>query len=277
MNARAWRHFRSPAVYMAAAFLAVLAVVALLAPVLPLTDPLRVNMGQRLVPPSETAWMGTDSFGRDQLSRLLWGARISLLVGATAVLLGGFIGCAIGLFAGYVGGTWDSVLMRLMDILLAFPALVLAMAVAAALGADLRNAVLAVALVSVPTYARLLRSVVLRLKSAEFIEASRALGASNMRIALRHLLANAYGPILVQATLGFGQAILAVAGLSFIGLGAQAPTPEWGAMITEGRYYVLSGRWWLTVFPGIAIGLTVLAFNVLGDRFRDAFDPRIGR
>lgn len=248
-------------------------VMALLAPVLPIADPIELSMTARLQPPSSTNLFGTDTFGRDLLSRIVWGARVSLRVGLASVLLGSFAGTAVGLVAGYASGKWDAFLMRTMDVILAFPSLILAMAIAAALGPNLNNAILAVAIVSIPRYARLVRSSVISLRDREFVEAARALGASRLRMAVRHLLANSVGPIIVQATLGFGQAIISVAGLSFIGLGAQPPTPEWGAIITEGRYYVLSGRWWLTVFPGISIALTVLGFNLVGDTLRDYLDP----
>jgi len=248
---------------------------ALLAPVLPIGNPIELNMAARLLPPSSTNLFGTDTFGRDLLSRIVWGARVSLLVGLASVLAGSFAGVTVGLVAGYAGGKWDAFLMRTMDVILAFPSLILAMAIAAALGPNLNNAILAVAIVSIPRYARLVRSSIIALKDREFVEAARALGASRFRTAIKHLLANSFGPIIVQATLGFGQAIISVAGLSFIGLGAQPPTPEWGAIITEGRYYVLSGRWWLTVFPGVSIALTVLGFNLVGDTLRDYLDPRI--
>lgn len=254
--------------------LALFVLLAVLAPVLPIADPIGINMTARLQPPSVTHPFGTDTFGRDLLSRIIWGARVSLGVGLASVIAGCSAGVLIGLIAGYAGGRWDALLMRTMDIILAFPSLILAMAIAAALGPNLTNAIISVAIVSVPRYARLVRSSVMALRDIEFVEAARALGASRARTAMRHLLANSLGPIIVQATLGFGQAIISVAGLSFIGLGAQPPTPEWGAIITEGRYYVLSGRWWLTVFPGISIALTVLGFNLVGDTLRDYLDPR---
>jgi len=254
--------------------MAVFVVLAVLAPLLPLPDPLAVNMGSRLRPPSFEAPFGADPFGRDLLSRIVWGARVSLSVGLVTVLIGCGVGVLVGLLAGYVGGRLDAVLMRTMDVVLAFPSLILAMAIAAALGPNLSNAILAVAVVTVPRYARIVRGSVIALKNVEFVEAARALGASPVRVALRHLLTNSVGPIVVQATLGFGQALISVAGLSFIGLGAQPPTPEWGAIITEGRSYVLSGRWWLTVFPGLSIALTVLSFNLVGDTLRDYLDPR---
>src|SRR5690625_654160 len=245
-----------------------------LAPLLPVPDPLPVSITTRLLPPGGEYLLGTDSFGRDLLSRMIGGARVSLLVGVLSVLVGAGLGVLIGLTAGLGGRVIDNVLMRTMDIVLAFPALILAMSIAAALGPNLQNAILAVALVSTPRYARLVRSSVLKLKETEFVEAAHALGANRLRIAFRHVLSNAIGPVIVQATLGFGQAIVTVAGLSFIGLGAQPPQPEWGAIITEGRYYVLSGRWWLSVFPGLAIALTVLGFNLVGDELRDRLDPR---
>lgn len=265
--------FRRPSSLVGLALIAIFMLTALLAPLLPLSDPLAVSMTTRLQPPGAEHPLGTDSFGRDLLSRMIWGARVSLLVGVLSVTIGASLGILIGLVAGLGSRVVDNVLMRIMDIVLAFPALILAMSIAAALGPNLQNAILAVALVSTPRYARLVRSSVLKLKQTEFVEAARALGSKRMRIAFRHVLSNAIGPVIVQATLGFGQAIVTVAGLSFIGLGAQPPAPEWGAIITEGRYYVLSGRWWLSVFPGVAIALTVLGFNLVGDELRDRLDP----
>lgn len=275
MSPRLKRLLRRPTMVFGVLVLAMFLAVALLAPVLPLANPIDLNMAARLKAPSSTNLLGTDTFGRDLLSRIVWGARVSLRVGLASVLVGCIAGATVGLLAGYAGGKWDAFLMRTMDIILAFPSLILAMAIAAALGPNLNNAILAVAIVSIPRYARLVRSSVIAIRELEFVEAARALGASRLRTAVRHLLANSLGPIIVQATLGFGQAIISVAGLSFIGLGAQPPTPEWGAIITEGRYYVLSGRWWLTVFPGLSIALTVLGFNLVGDTLRDYLDPRL--
>jgi len=265
---------KRPSAVIGLLLIAAFMLTAVLAPLLPVPDPLAVSMTTRLLPPGGEYLLGTDSFGRDLLSRMIWGARVSLLVGVLSVLVGAGLGVLIGLTAGLGGRVIDNVLMRTMDIVLAFPALILAMSIAAALGPNLQNAILAVALVSTPRYARLVRSSVLKLKETEFVEAAHALGANRLRIAFRHVLSNAIGPVIVQATLGFGQAIVTVAGLSFIGLGAQPPQPEWGAIITEGRYYVLSGRWWLSVFPGLAIALTVLGFNLVGDELRDRLDPR---
>lgn len=275
MSPRLKRLLRRPTMVFGVLVLVMFLAVALLAPVLPLANPIDLNMAARLKPPSSTNLLGTDTFGRDLLSRIVWGARVSLRVGLASVLVGCIAGASVGLVAGYAGGKWDALLMRTMDVILAFPSLILAMAIAAALGPNLNNAILAVAIVSIPRYARLVRSSVIAIRELEFVEAARALGASRLRTAVRHLLANSLGPIIVQATLGFGQAIISVAGLSFIGLGAQPPTPEWGAIITEGRYYVLSGRWWLTVFPGISIAMTVLGFNLVGDTLRDYLDPRL--
>lgn len=274
ISPRVRRLLLRPTMLFGIVVLVVFVAVAALAPLLPLSDPLDINMTARLRPPSGEYIFGTDTFGRDLLSRIIWGARVSLSVGLASVLVGCTAGILIGLVAGYAGGRWDALLMRTMDVVLAFPSLILAMAIAAALGPNLTNAILSVAIVSIPRYARLVRSSVIALRNIEFVEAARALGASRLRTAVKHLLANSLGPVIVQGTLGFGQAIIAVAGLSFIGLGAQPPTPEWGAIITEGRYYVLSGRWWLTVFPGVSIALTVLGFNLVGDTLRDFLDPR---
>lgn len=267
---------KNPLNLLAMALIAVFAACALLAPVLAPYDPLAQDLGSRLQPPSPQHWLGTDSLGRDIASRILYGARISLIIGVVVVASAGVVGTVIGLFAGYAGGFVDEALMRLTEVFLAFPALILAMAIAGALGPSLTNAIIAIAAVTWAVYARLTRGQILSLKRREFVEAARAMGASRVRILWRHLLPNVVAPLMVQASFDLGSAIIAAAGLSFIGFGAQPPTPEWGVMISEGRNYI-STQPWLSLFPGLAILFAVGSFNLLGDGLRDAFDPRLSR
>ena len=256
--------------------IAVFAACALLAPLLAPYDPLLQELGSRLRPPSAEHWLGTDSLGRDIASRILHGARISLVIGIVVVLSAGAVGTFVGLVAGYAGGLVDEALMRLTEVFLAFPALILAMAIAGALGPSLTNAIIAIAAVTWAVYARLVRGQILSLRRREFVEAARAIGAPRVRILWRHLLPNAVAPLMIQASFDMGSAIIAAAGLSFIGFGAQPPTPEWGVMISEGRNYI-NTQPWLSLFPGLAILLAVGSFNLLGDGLRDAFDPRLRR
>jgi peptide/nickel transport system permease protein len=216
--------------------------------------------------------MGTDDTGRDTFSRLAYGARASLGIGIVVVIAGVAVGLLIGGVAGFVGGFVDEILMRITDIVFAFPIIVLAMAISAALGPSLTNATIAMIVVWWPTYARVVRSIVLELKGREFVTAARAVGASESRILFRTVLPNTIGPIVVLATLDLGNAILTVAGLSFIGFGVPPPNPEWGAMISEAQNY--PDQWWLFAFPGIAIFTTIMGFNFFGDALRDALDPR---
>jgi peptide/nickel transport system permease protein len=217
-----------------------------------------------------------DQLGRDVFSRMLFGAQISLTIGIVVVLSAGLFGTIVGLIAGYASGIVDEVMMRFTDIFFAFPPLILAMAIAGALGPSLNNAMVAIAVVTWPVYARLVRGQVLSLREREFIEAARGIGSTTPRILFRHLLPNTLAPILVQASFDMGGAILAAAGLSFIGFGARPPTPEWGVMISEGSKF-FSTQPWLSFFPGLAILLTVAAFNLIGDGLRDALDPRLRR
>ena len=267
------RLLRGPLELAAPVLLFVLAAAAVVGPLVSPHDPLDQVLAARLEPPSADYWFGTDQLGRDIASRMLYGARLSLLVGVFVVGLAGVLGTSIGLVAGYVGGLVDESLMRLTDVFLAFPSLILAMAIAGALGPTLVNAIVAIAVVTWPVYARLVRGQLLSLRRREYVEAARSIGASGTRILVRHLLPNAFGPVLVQASFDMGAAIIAVAGLSFIGFGAQPPTPEWGVMISEGRNF-FSTEPWLALFPGIAILLAAGSFNVLGDALRDALDPR---
>ena len=258
------------------ALIALFAACAILAPLLAPYDPLLQDLGSRLRPPSPEHWLGTDSLGRDIASRILYGARISLIIGVVVVASAGVVGTIIGLIAGYAGGLVDEALMRLTEVFLAFPALILAMAIAGALGPSLTNAIIAIAAVSWAVYARLTRGQILSLRQREFVEAARAIGASRVRIIWHHLLPNVLAPLMIQASFDLGSSIIAAAGLSFIGFGAQPPTPEWGVMISEGRNYI-STQPWLSLFPGLAILFAVGSFNLLGDGLRDAFDPRLSR
>jgi peptide/nickel transport system permease protein len=246
---------------------------ALFGPALAPQDPIAQDLAQRLQSPSEAHWLGTDEFGRDVFARLVHGTRISLTIGLVSVGIGLVFGGLLGLLTGYFGGWVDLLGMRATDVMLAFPSILLAIVIVAALGPSLANAMIAVGIVSVPQYARLVRSAVLATRSAPFVEAARSLGASEARIVFGTILPQCAAPVLVQTSLGLATAILDAAGLSFLGLGAQPPTPEWGAMLGNGRDYVIHAPWILAA-PGFAILLTVLGFNLLGDGLRDALDPR---
>jgi len=270
------RLLREPTAAFGLLLLLFFVLLALLAPLLSPYDPLFQNISASLTPPSADYWLGTDKLGRDLLSRMLYGARISLWVGSAVVLAAAGIGTTAGLLAGYVRGWVDEGLMRVTDIFFAFPSLILAMAIAGALGPSLRNALIALIVVTWPVYARLIRGQVLALREQEFVQAARASGSANGRIILRHLLPNTLAPLLVQASFDVGTTILSVAGLSFIGFGAQPPLPEWGVMISEGRNYITT-QWWLTGVPAAGILLLVAAFNLVGDGLRDILDPRLRR
>jgi peptide/nickel transport system permease protein len=224
--------------------------------------------------PSMAHPMGTDEFGRDVLSRVIWGARASLEAGAVAASIALGVGLVLGMSAAYYGGRLDNLIMRFMDVLLAFPYILLAITVVAILGPGLQNAMVAIGIVYVPHYARVVRGVVLSVRARDYVEAARALGASDNRVMWQHVLPNALAPVIVQTTLNVGTAIIDTAGLSFLGLGTQPPTPDWGNMLSAGRSYVIDSPW-IATFPGLAILVTVLAFNLMGDALRDAFDPRL--
>jgi peptide/nickel transport system permease protein len=270
---RTFRRFlRDPGTVIGGLLAIALILLALLAPLIA-SDPLAQDTAKRLRAPNQEHLLGTDQLGRDVFSRVVYGTQISLRVGLVVVALSLVLGGMIGLLAGLLGGLWDDVLMRITDIFLAFPGLILAMAISAALGPNLTNVMIAVAVVSWPNYARLIRAQVLSLKTLEFVDAARALGLGQARIAFKHLLPNSLTPLLVQASFDIGSAILTAAGLSFIGFGAQPPTPEWGAMVSETRNFINEAPW-ASSSPAIAILLTVLAFNLLGDGIRDVLDPR---
>jgi peptide/nickel transport system permease protein len=262
-------------VAVAAALLALLFLVALLSPVISPYNPLLTHPDDSYLRPlSPGHILGTDELGRDLLSRVLWGARVSLPVAFVAVSVGLVGGGLIGLASGYAGGLVDLLLMRLIDALLAFPGLILAIAVVAALGPGLRNAMIAIGIVAIPVYARLVRALVLQLRQMEFVIATRSLGATPLRLILRHLIPNLLNPVIVQVSLSAGFAILAEATLSFLGLGAQLPTPDWGQMINTGAAFLTNDPW-LAIVPGAAISVTVYSFNFMGDSLRDALDPRL--
>lgn len=269
-----WRRFARNRLAVAGLVVFCLLVLsALLAPYLAPHDPNLQDWKIRLQPPSAAHPFGTDEFGRDLLSRALYGGRVSLVAGIVPVLIGASAGTLIGLVAGYMGGRWDQALMRLLDVLLAFPMIFLALAIVGTLGPGLLNAMLAVAVVSLPGYARLVRGQVLALRERDFVVAAQAAGATHGRVLLRHLLPNILSPLLVQATLSVGSAILTTASLSFLGLGTQPPTSDWGEMLASGRQY-LPEAWWLAVFPGLFVMLAVLSVNLVGDGLRDYFDPK---
>lgn len=243
----------------------------------PLIAPYGINeqsLGERFSAPSAAHWFGTDDFGRDIFSRVVHGARISLWVGFFSVLGSVVLGTLLGLIAGYGGRVLDAVISRLFDILLAFPSILLAIAIVSILGPSLQNALIAIAIINVPTFGRLVRSKVLSIKQEEYVLAAKAVGMSHRRIVLRHILPNSMVPVIVQATLAIGTAIIEAAALGFLGLGAQAPSPEWGKMLADARPYLVQAPWTL-FFPGIAIMLTVLGFNLMGDGLRDTLDPKM--
>ncbi|MFO3795862.1 MAG: ABC transporter permease [Anaerolineales bacterium] len=270
---RRFLHHRSAMI--GTAILTIWLAIALLAPLLAPFSPVQQNLKDRLHPPSAVYLFGTDEVGRDIFSRVLYGARISLPVALMVVALSGSLGTVLGAVAGFVGGWTDEIIMRVADATLAFPALILAMAITTALGPGLFNAALAITLVLWPEYARLMRGEVLRVREMEYVTAARALGASALRVLGRHVVPNAIPLMLVKASLDAGNAILLASALSFVGLGAVPPSPEWGAMISMGRQKFF--EWWIATFPGLAIFTTVMGFNFLGDALRDLLDPHLRR
>ena len=272
-----WRAFASNRLAMVGlAIVAALVLVALLAPMLAPYPPTVGELEQRLLPPSGSHWLGTDDQGRDILSRLMHGSRITIFVVVLVAVLAAPIGLLVGTASGYAGGWVDAVLMRITDIFLAFPRLILALAFVAALGPGIENAVLAIAITSWPPYARIARAETLTIRQADYISAVKLLGASPLRIVLRHVVPLCMPSVIVRVTLDMAGIILTAAGLGFLGLGAQPPMPEWGALIANGRLYVLD-QWWVAAAPGAAIFIVSLAFNLLGDGLRDALDPKSGK
>lgn len=266
--------WRNPLVVVGLFIITAWVLIALLAPVIAPYDPLQQNVQLRLLPPNSPGhpW-GTDELGRDIFSRVLWGGRITIPAGLAVITIGSTIGALVGALAAYLGGIWDEILMRLTELFMAFPTIILAMAVTAALGPDIRNAVIALVIVWWPTYARLMRGVVLEIKHKEFVEAARGVGANGPYILFRTILPNSIAPAVVLMTLDIGNAILTFAGLSFLGLGPEPSSPEWGRMVAVGINFF--DQWWMWLFPGLAIASLVMAFNFIGDGMRDIFDPRL--
>jgi len=248
-------------------------IVAIVGPLLTVHDPLRVDYSTKLLSPSSEFWFGTDHNGRDIFTRLIHGMSITLYIGFLSVLVGGVIGVPMGILSGYYGKLLDTVIMRIVDVLLAFPGILLAIALVSVLGGSINNVIIAVGIFSIPGFARIVRGTTMAVSKLEYIEAVRALGASDLRIIFLHVLPNIVSPIIVQATIRIAIAILIASGLSFLGLGAQPPTPEWGAMLSQGRRYMFDHPH-VALFPGLAIVTVVLAFNLFGDGLRDALDPR---
>lgn len=268
------RFTRSRNVMVGSFVLTIITILVILAPVIAPFEPTEQFRRERLKPPSAEYILGTDNLGRDIFSRILYGGQISLQVGIFSVAIGATIGVILGLISGYLGGWADILIMRLMDMMLAFPGILLALVIIAVLGRELQNVMIAVGVASIPVYTRVVRGSTLSIKQFDFIVASRALGASSWRTMVLHILPNVVAPIIVVTTNGVAGAIIAGAALSFLGLGQQPPNPEWGLMLNEGREYIRVAAW-VTTYPGLAIMVTVLAINLLGDGLRDIFDPRL--
>jgi peptide/nickel transport system permease protein len=248
--------------------------IALLAPLLAPYNPVEQHILDRLKPPSSQYLLGTDHYGRDILSRVVWGSRISLIIGVSSILLGMVVGGAFGLIAGYKGGLTDNIIMRVMDVFMSFPTLIMGLLIVAVLGASMFNLIVAIALTVVPRFARIARAPTVTVKQRDFVEASRAMGFSDMRIMAVHILPNIMGEIMVMASLWIATAVRIEASLSFIGLGVKPPTATWGGMIREGFGFILDAPW-MSIYPGAVILITVFAFNMLGDGLRDALDPKL--
>jgi peptide/nickel transport system permease protein len=279
-RARTWELPRSPAVWLGLVVLGLVALVAVAAPLISPHDPDSVDLARRLLPPfwladgSTTNVLGTDSLGRDVLSRLIFGSRISLLVGFAAVLIGGTVGVVLGILAGYWGGRVDTVVMTMVDVQMAYPFVLLALAFLTIAGPGVVNVVLVLGIINWVTYARVVRAQVIALRSSQFIESARALGASRSQVVFRHLVPNSLSPIIVLTSFAVARTILSEASLSFLGLGLDPSIPSWGGMTAAGRDYIIQA-WWLVTFPGIAIAATVVATNIVGDWIRDQLDPKL--
>lgn len=274
-GSRVWQRLRThPSALMGIGVLAVYVLLSLLGPLLIHSDPYRNNLSQAFLPPSPQHLLGTDDLGRDELLRLMLGARYTLLIGFFAVAIGLVIGLPLGAISGYLGGWVDLVLQRLTDILLAFPGILLALALVAGIGPGLQNVIISVGITSIPGFVRLVRASALSIRELPYVEAARALGVSDWRILLRHVIPNSLAPVIVQATLQLGGAILVAAGLGFLGFGVLPPTAEWGSMLGFSRNFIFSDTG-LVTYPGLAIFGAVLAFNLVGDGLRDALDPRL--
>ncbi len=268
---------RNPRMIVGGAIVLAWLFIAAFAPFIAPHDPTKVNVADSLIPPGPSHWLGTDDLGRDVLSRVMWGSRVSLSVGVISVSIGLLVGTSLGLAAGYLGGKFDLFIMRGIDALLAFPALILAIAITSALGPQIQNAMIAIGIVAIPAYARLTRGQVLSVRAREYIVAARTIGCSRLRIVMAHIFPNIMNTLIVQATLSTAFAILAEAALSFLGLGPQPPAPSWGQDINYSQRYLANLKWWMSVGPGLAIFTAVFAFNFLGDALRDALDPRLRR
>jgi len=268
---------RNPRMIIGGALVLMWLFLAAFAPWVAPYDPIKVDVSNALIPPNWTHLLGTDDLGRDVLSRVIWGSRVSLSVGVISVSIGFLFGVTLGLAAGYLGGVFDLLGMRVVDALLAFPALVLAIAITSALGPQIQNAMIAIGIVAIPAYARLTRGQVLAVRAREFIVAARTIGCSPLRVVLWHIFPNVTNALVVQATLATAFAILGEAALSFLGLGPQPPYPSWGQDINYSQRYLPNLKWWMSVGPGLAIFTAVFAFNFLGDALRDALDPRLRR
>lgn len=269
-----WYKFRkNKMIWIGLTILSLIIISSLLAPILTPYDPTKINVVDKFQAPSEKHWFGTDEVGRDILSRILYGARLSLGMSVLAITITAAIGIVIGTISGFFGGIIDQIIMRIMDMVLAFPTLILAMALAAALGPNLQNAILAIAIVKIPVYVRLARSETLVLREKLFVKSAITFGIHPLRIIAKHIVPNAISPVIIQATLDIGDTILMIATLGFLGLGAQPPTPEWGAMISIGWKYLFD-FWWYPTFPGLFLFLSSCAFNLIGDGIRDILDPK---
>ncbi len=269
-----YRATKNAGAVIGAVLLGLVVVVAVAAPILRPYDPLYIDVSYKFLPPSGAHLFGTDELGRDVLSRVIDGTRISFYVAFTVLAIAGGIGVILGMLSGYRGGLLDEVIMRVADIFFAFPSFLLAMAIVAALGPSIQNAILAIGVSWWPRYARLLRGQILSIRQCAYVDAARALGAKDLRILVRHVLPNCLAPLMVQLTMDAGTAILTAASLSFIGLGAGPEVPEWGSMVARGRSYIVS-YWWIPTFPGLAISLTVAGYMFLGDGLRDLLDPQL--